>query len=587
MDRATFTLIVEILFYLVLCAGVVAQLKRKYKWHDRLQAPVVVLNIFFIIFVMIPTFRLAVVAQLPSGLSDVPTLVTLLHGLLGTIAQLLGIYVFLAGFKILPRKIGVLKYWMRAAFAFWTLTVLMGIAVYVLFYTGVAAGGGAVAEHDADIITAEPVETSETVVAEHDEAEVSQPQTEVESPATEEIVAEHDEEIVVVEPTEEVVIAEHDEAVVAEVTEEASPPAAGVSEHDADLAGEEVAVAEEDDDLMETLIDEHAADSGAVVEPEYSGEIGFVSWEKLNPTSAETPGIRYEHGMQYNEATDQVFVFGGRDGNQVYNDLWVLNVEKVIWQRLGANAPVAPPARYNLAMIVDAAGQNIYITAGHSPGGQSYNDIWRFEVASETWTDLTPTAATPPAARYGTPGLNIGDGLVLTHGFGGGRRYDDTWRFDLASGQWSNITPAGALPVGRCLFAATASEQRLVMHGGCATPNGPCFLDDAWVLDTTTEAWTQVLSEVKPVGRQYQTLVDITGRDQLILYGGQDASRAARDDIWFLHLDTGQWQLVDSEVKPPARYNHAAVWIPRYAGMLIFGGRNDGGGLADLWLGYF
>ena len=45
---ADITLVIQILFFLILCAGVVAQLQGKYKWHDRLQAPVVVLNILFI-----------------------------------------------------------------------------------------------------------------------------------------------------------------------------------------------------------------------------------------------------------------------------------------------------------------------------------------------------------------------------------------------------------------------------------------------------------------------------------------------------------------------------------------------------------
>ena len=126
-----------------------------------------------------------------------------------------------------------------------------------------------------------------------------------------------------------------------------------------------------------------------------------------------------------------------------------------------------------------------------------------------------------------------------------------------------------------------------MIHGGCASPDGDCFLDDAWILDTTANVWTEVLNEVKPVGRQYQTLVDVTNRDKLIMYGGQDASRAARDDVWFLDLKTGQWQLVASDFKPPARYNHASVWIRSLAGMFVYGGRNADGGLGDMWLGSF
>lgn len=130
---ADITLIVQILFFLVLCAGVVAQLQGKYKWHDRLQAPVVVLNILFIVVVMMPTFRL-VAGELPGGLSKVPTLVTVIHAGLGAVAQLLAIYCLLAGFKILPRKTGALRYWMWATYTFWTAAVIFGIGVYITFY---------------------------------------------------------------------------------------------------------------------------------------------------------------------------------------------------------------------------------------------------------------------------------------------------------------------------------------------------------------------------------------------------------------------------------------------------------------------
>ena len=131
---ADITLVVQILFYLVLCAGVVAQLQEKFKWHDRLQIAVVVLNIFFIVFVMLPTFG-TVAGTLPGGIGEVPTLAAVIHGSLGTLAQLLAIYCLLAGVKILPRKIGMLRYWMWAAFAAWTATIIFGIGVYVVYYT--------------------------------------------------------------------------------------------------------------------------------------------------------------------------------------------------------------------------------------------------------------------------------------------------------------------------------------------------------------------------------------------------------------------------------------------------------------------
>lgn len=541
---ADVTLIVQIVFYLMLCAGVVAQLQGKYKWHDRLQVPVVVLNVFFIILVMLPTFR-AVAGELPGNLNQVPAMVTLTHAGLGTLAQLLAIYCLLAGLKILPRKIGTLRYWMWAAYSAWTATIIFGIGVYILFYLTPTAASTApqpVAEHDADLTGehAAPLDESPALA----------------DPSADEIVAEHAEppeaESAQPQPTENV----------------ASGP----------VAPAEPGLVEETP--ADELVEEHIEEAVQVEEPVFAGQAVQAQWQALQPTSAG-PGPRYEHAMQYNPATNRLFVFGGRNDSQTFNDVWALNLDTLAWRQLAANAQVvAPPARFSAVMIVDEAGENLYIATGHTQDGQNFNDVWKLNLASETWTDLTASAGPPPAARYGGPGGNLGGNLVTTHGFGS-TRYDDTWRFNLATEQWENITPGGALPLRRCLFAAAPAETNLVIHGGCASGFGDCFLDDTWLLDTAANAWQQVLSDVKPAGRQYHSLA-AAGANQVILFGGQDASRAARNDVWVLNLDSGSWQPIETAVSPDARYQHAAAWVPGL-GMLLFGGRNDSA-LGDMWL---
>lgn len=127
---ADITLIVEILFYIVLCLGVTAQLWRKYELHDRLQTSVVLLNLIFIGLVMMPTF----LAVITGGIGQMPGVV-LIHAGIGMLAEIVAIYCLLASFKILRRRIGMLRYFMWTAFVLWTLTVLFGVALYLSFYT--------------------------------------------------------------------------------------------------------------------------------------------------------------------------------------------------------------------------------------------------------------------------------------------------------------------------------------------------------------------------------------------------------------------------------------------------------------------
>ena len=208
---ADINLVAHILMFIVLCLGVTAQLKGKYHWHDRFQIPVVVLNFFFIIFVMIPSF-MNIAPQLPENLSETFFLVPTIHAVLGLLAQGVATYCLLAGLKILPRKIGVLRYWMWLAFVLWTLATLAGIGIYLVWYTGGSvSSGAAVGEHDGDLVS----EHAATVI----EAPATQPPAEV--------VEEHAEEPVVEVPTAVPVepVEEHAEEAIELVEEHAEEPA--------------------------------------------------------------------------------------------------------------------------------------------------------------------------------------------------------------------------------------------------------------------------------------------------------------------------------------------------------------------------
>ena len=65
------TLLAEIIFFVAVCLGVVAQRRGRYKLHDWIQTPVVILNLLLIIFVMVSSFvGQRVVSTLPQRPTD-------------------------------------------------------------------------------------------------------------------------------------------------------------------------------------------------------------------------------------------------------------------------------------------------------------------------------------------------------------------------------------------------------------------------------------------------------------------------------------------------------------------------------------
>jgi len=129
------TLLVQLVFFLMLTVGVLAQRGRKYRAHDWIQTPVVVLNLVFIIFIMVASFREQAVARtLPQRPADPYYLTAATHAGLGLLAEGLGIYCLLAGHKILPRKIGRLRYVMWTTYAVWGAAFLFGAGTYYVWY---------------------------------------------------------------------------------------------------------------------------------------------------------------------------------------------------------------------------------------------------------------------------------------------------------------------------------------------------------------------------------------------------------------------------------------------------------------------
>jgi hypothetical protein len=98
------------------------------------QGTVVVLNLVLIAWIMLPSYREAVLPGLPEGLSRSYYYLPTLHAGLGTVAQLLGLFIALrAGTNLLPEVLRFRNYklWMRAELILWWAVILLGITTYV------------------------------------------------------------------------------------------------------------------------------------------------------------------------------------------------------------------------------------------------------------------------------------------------------------------------------------------------------------------------------------------------------------------------------------------------------------------------
>jgi uncharacterized membrane protein YozB (DUF420 family) len=130
-------LVVEMGMGAALLVGTVLARRRHYRAHAWCQSAVVLLNLVLIALVMAPSFSRQVAWADPASLGDSYYAIAVAHAALGTVAELLGLYILLvAGTEILPKQIRFTRYkpWMRTALAVWWSVLLLGVGMYVRWY---------------------------------------------------------------------------------------------------------------------------------------------------------------------------------------------------------------------------------------------------------------------------------------------------------------------------------------------------------------------------------------------------------------------------------------------------------------------
>ena len=128
-------------------------------------------------------------------------------------------------------------------------------------------------------------------------------------------------------------------------------------------------------------------------------------------TSDERPSKRTEVIAVADPATDTMLMFGGNEGpivNQVplatyLGETWLFQVG-VGWRAVEANEAPHARGRYGAAFDPNK-GRALLFGGRWRPEGQSgdyttFGDLWEFDFATETWTELDDGNGGGPDARY-------------------------------------------------------------------------------------------------------------------------------------------------------------------------------------------
>jgi uncharacterized membrane protein YozB (DUF420 family) len=134
---ANVILLLEIVMGVGLLIGALLARRRRFRAHAWCQSAIVLLNLAVIVLVMIPSFRAHVSPQIPLKLGKPYYALATAHAVLGTIAEIAGLYILLAaGTSVLPETFRITNYklWMRTVLVLWWVVLLSGLATYARWY---------------------------------------------------------------------------------------------------------------------------------------------------------------------------------------------------------------------------------------------------------------------------------------------------------------------------------------------------------------------------------------------------------------------------------------------------------------------
>ncbi len=147
-------------------------------------------------------------------------------------------------------------------------------------------------------------------------------------------------------------------------------------------------------------------------------------------------------------------------------------------------------------------------------------------------------------------------------------------------GSWSVIRSAASQIADRC--AVDEAGQRVYRFGG----RHEVYVNTVSRLTLTpSPLWTDIpASGTAPAGREEETLIYDSGRNQLIVFGGRTGATFL-GDVWKLSLTgTPTWQQLSPAGSPPsARSGHAAIYDPVRQRMIVIGGQDAAGFKSDCW----
>ncbi|GAA6059796.1 hypothetical protein JCM10212_003691 [Sporobolomyces blumeae] len=194
------------------------------------------------------------------------------------------------------------------------------------------------------------------------------------------------------------------------------------------------------------------------------------------------------------------------------------------------------------------------------PGGFKNDLCWfdlqKLKLGQPRWSfvEYSPDSVVPPP-RTGHTCVTYGDALYIFGGTDGQYHYNDTWCFDLATQTWTELSCIGYIPVPREGHAATLVDDVMYVFGGRGVDGKD--LEDLAAFKIGTQRWFMFQNMgPAPSGRSGHAMA--TWQNKVLVLGGESYTSSRADDPASVHtLDTTKIKYPPDAARPPQSVNAA------------------------------
>lgn len=270
-----------------------------------------------------------------------------------------------------------------------------------------------------------------------------------------------------------------------------------------------------------------------------------LTWQEVI-TTGENPPARSGAASVIIEG--KLYIFGGYGGGTGrLDDFYAFDFERKEWDQVEILSEERPSCRENNGAVASGDSQRLCLFGGYN-GRQWLNDLWVFDLASKRWTCIQessdPTngaesATKVPSRRFGYVSVVHRNKFILFGGFDGSSWLNDMWEFSFETKEWKCVQARGQLPSARSCPAWVQDDSHVYIIGGY---DGVERKADFFACNLLTYEWREMPSRGIPPSPRYFHSCCLFG-NKIIVYGGYNGSQRLAD-MHLYDFDSREWSQV-------------------------------------------